>query len=136
MRALVGNFGHTMNDIRRFKELAGLATEKLSLHYDVPDIIPYTKEMVVLARSSEKNRNEFISALIDLWEDHSVDEHVIEFCCHALKWPQLKNYFLSALNESKKKEKWNEYQSLAHIVESFDPNWGDASDFYSSYFSN
>ena len=81
-------------------------------------------------------RSEFFESIKRLWLSNKIEGGVVELCCHVLQWQELKDYFVTALNEARQKESWNDWQYLGHVVEAFKSDWEDASDFYASYFNN
>lgn len=126
----------SMSKVDTFKELARKATEKLEHRYNAPDIVPFASQMVEIAKGDPDNRLLYSRVIIEFWEQKGIEEHVIEFCCHALQWQELSSYFAKKYQEAKAEEDWLAWQSLRHIMDSFSPDWEDATDFYAEYFSN
>ena len=52
----------------------------------------------------------------------------------SVKWTELRNYFSDLHRESLESENWRSESCLREIVESFENDWENASDFYGEYF--
>ncbi len=122
-------------EIIKFENLAKDASNNMGELYHAPGIIPCASKMIELVQQNQGLRSDFVNAIIRLWESTEIENEVIEFCCHALKWDELKEYFTERFIESKENEDWRAWQCLSNIVESFNPDWEDATDFYGEYFN-
>ncbi|MDX1353217.1 MAG: hypothetical protein R3254_09405 [Thiomicrorhabdus sp.] len=125
-----------MNELERFKELARSAVTEVDRTGNISSIIPICSSMLEIIRSSDKSQKVFAELIIELWNSRSIENGVIEFCCHALKWPRLKDYFSNEFIKAKEESRWDDWQYLRHIVEAFEDDWEDAKDFYAAYFNN
>ena len=63
------------------------------------------------------------------WEQKGIEEHVIEFCCHALQWQELSSYF------AKKYQEANDYyeEFIKDNIEMEDGQTISANEMYSRF---
>lgn len=125
-----------METIEHFQLIAKQATDLLAKTFNAPDLLPFGKSMLELVERHPEQRaafaKEFVAAL---YQPNDFDPWLLEFCMHALRWPELEAKFNAISCEAVVKNDWNLIQPLQHILDSFEDDWEDAQDFYSEYFS-
>ncbi|WP_230969745.1 hypothetical protein [Nitrogeniibacter aestuarii] len=119
-----------------FERLAYEASAEVERTGNISSIVPFCTGMLDLIKRNPALRSEFCEAIKRLWYSKKVEEGLIELCCHALQWHELKRDFAEALVEAEKNGPWNDRQYLGRVVEAFDSDWEDAKDFYADYFNN
>jgi hypothetical protein len=125
----------TMGAIEEFWSIAEAATKKINETYNAPDVIPYGICILDLIERNPDKRSQFADAFFQLFIGPSrYEEALIEFCMHVLRWPEVKTRFEALSREAIEKEDWNNINPLQHILEAFEDDWEDASDFYVEYF--
>ncbi len=124
-----------MSELAAFWAICAAAKEKLDVTFNAPDLIPYGAKIVDLVVANPDKRGEFIDALVEAALDRErCDPWVVEFCAHALRWPELKTRFIELYRAAVRANDWNKEPVLRHITGAFEDDWENSSDFYSSYF--
>jgi hypothetical protein len=121
-----------MNAIEKFRQIASEATEAFKPESGAPEIIPYGAAIVQLVRSYPEQQKFFEAEFIALTK--TAPPELLEFCMHALRWDSLHQYFKQRHNEAVSRNDWRAEPCYRHIVEAFEENWEDATDFYADYF--
>jgi len=124
-----------MEAIDKFWLIAEAATRKIDETYNAPDVIPFGIQVLELIEANPDNRPDFVEAFIQGFQNASkCDEALIEFCMHSLRWPEAKDRFEVLSREAIAREDWNSVNPLQHILDAFEDDWEDATDFYAGYF--
>lgn len=107
-----------------FIKLAYLANEAMEEKYCISQIGQFIRPMIKIAKRDTDNRKLYIDAIAHLW-DQGIDIHIVEFCCHGLRWKELKVYFIDKFNTAKKQNDIRAWQCLEGFIDAFDDDWED-----------
>jgi hypothetical protein len=124
-----------MSELATFWSICAAAKEKLDVTFNAPDLVPYGAKLVELVVANPSKRAEFTGALVEAALDpRKCDPWVVEFCAHALRWPELRDRFVELHSAAIHANNWSREPVLRYITEAFEEDWENASDFYGSYF--
>ena len=122
-----------MDPVARFRELVSSAAEGFRPHSDAPEIIPFGTDILNLVRAHPEAQTlfeqEFIAAT------RVAPPELLEFCMHALRWPRLRAHFQEQQDAAIARNDWRAEPYYRHLLEAFDDDWQDATDFYGAYFN-
>jgi hypothetical protein len=125
-----------MDPIIQFWNICNQATRSLEETYCASGVIPYGTKVLELIEKNENMRSDFVEAFLEGLEKPDVcDKWLIQFCMHALRWPEAKEKFEESSRKAIEQNNWNRIQPLRHILESFEDDWEDAGDIYAEYFA-
>ena len=125
-----------MDALEQFHAIAKSATDRLAETSNAPDLIPYGTAMLELIGKHPEQRPAFVRAFVrGIQNPEEFDPWLIQFCMHALRWPELKKEFNAMSREAVARNDWNLIQPLGHVLDAFEDNWEDR-DFYAEYFGS
>ena len=124
-----------MEALEQFRSIAKSATDQLAQTSNAPDVVPYGKAMLELIAKHPEQRQAFGQAFLQGFRSQEeFDPWLIEFCMHALRWPELKNEFTTMSAQAVARKDWTLIPALGHVLDAFEDGWEDARDFYAEYF--
>lgn len=124
-----------MDPIAQFWNICNEATRHLDETYSASGVIPYGARVLELIEKNEDRRPDFVEAFLDGLDKPDVcDKWLIQFCMHALRWPEAKEKFEELSRQAIEQNNWNRIQPLQHVLDSFEDDWEDARDIYAEYF--
>jgi hypothetical protein len=107
-----------------FIKLAHLANQAMEEKYCISQIGQFVRPMIKLAKRDTDNRKLYVEAIAHIW-DQGIDIHIVEFCCHVLRWKELEMYFIDKSTIAKKQNDIRAWQCLDSILDTFDDEWRD-----------
>ena len=124
-----------MDPLTEFRSIARAATNVLSKTHNAPDLVPFGARLVELVNRHPELRGEFENAFVAaLDQREDFDLWLLQFCMHALQWPELEEQFINLSRQAIPHDNWNKIQPLQHILDAFEQDWEDAKDLYAEYF--
>lgn len=125
-----------MEPIENFRSIAQNCTERLGQTFNAPDLIPFGTEILSLISQHPELRSAFGKEFVaGIKCPDKFDRWLIEFCMHALRWPELKAEFEKMSVAAIAQDNWSLIQPLQHVLDAFEDNWEDSTDIYAKYFS-
>lgn len=121
--------------VEQLEQISNAATAHLAVTFNAPDLIPFGQAALNLISAHPEERSAFARAFLngintpDTW-----DVWFIQFCVHALRWPELKAGFEAMSREAVALDDWNRIQPLGHVLDAFEDSWEDAGDIYAAHF--
>lgn len=124
-----------MDPIAEFWNICDEATRHLDETYSASGVIPYGARILEVIEKHEDRRADFVQAFVEaIDKPDACDKWLIQFCMHALRWPEAKEKFEEQCRKATEQNNWNRIQPLHHILNSFEDEWDDAKDIYAEYF--
>lgn len=124
-----------MSTMDTFWNICAEAKARLDVTFNAPDVVPYGARLVELIHRHPDLRRQFSDALVEgALDQERCDPWVVEFCAHALRWPELKERFDALHVAAVRENQWSKEPILRHICQAFEDDWENARDFYGSYF--
>jgi hypothetical protein len=124
-----------MQPLIELRIVASEATKVLSETHNAPDLIPFGTRLIDLVNRNPDLRSAFGEAFVSAFDQRQVfDLWLLQFCMHALRWPELQERFNQLSRQAIAEQDWNRIQPLQHVLDAFEQDWEDAQDFYAEYF--
>jgi hypothetical protein len=124
-----------MSTMDEFWSICAEAKLRLDVTFNAPDVVPYGARLVELIQGHLDLRDQFSDALVKAALDQErCDPWVVEFCAHALRWPELRGRFIGLHAKAVREDQWSKEPVLRHICQAFEDDWENARDFYGAYF--
>ncbi|MEJ2790961.1 MULTISPECIES: hypothetical protein [unclassified Pseudoxanthomonas] len=121
--------------VEQLKEISRAAAAHLAVTFNAPDVIPYGQSALRLIYAHPDERQAFARAFINgIASPDDWDACFIQFCVHALRWPDLKADLEAMSREAVASNNWSLIQRLGHVLDAFEDTWEDAGDFYAAHF--
>ena len=99
-----------MGPLEQFRSIAKGATERLAQTSNAPDLVPYGNAMLELIAKHPEQRQVFGQAFLEgIRSREEFDPWLIEFCMHALRWPELKNEFTAMSAQAVARNDWSSF---------------------------
>ncbi|WP_144409250.1 hypothetical protein [Pseudoxanthomonas suwonensis] len=122
--------------VEQFQEISKAATAHLAITFNAPDVVPFGQAALKLISAYPEERPAFALAFLrGIDTPDACDEWFIQFCVHALRWPELKAQFESMSRDAVVSNDWNRIQRLGHVLDAFEDSWEEAGVFYAAHFS-
>ena len=124
-----------MEPLEHFRDIAKSCAERLGQTFNAPDLIPFGQAILALISKHPELRSAFgHEFVVAIQSPDKFDRWLIEFCMHALRWPELKTEFEKMSAAAIAQNNWNLIQPLQHVLDAFEDNWEDANDLYAEHF--
>jgi len=121
-----------MNPITQFREIVAAAGKAFRPESGAPEIIPFGAALVELVRANPREREAFEREFME--STAVAPPELLEFCMHALRWESLRTVFRERQDAAIARNDWRSEPYYRHLLEAFDDEWEDATDFYAEYF--
>ena len=103
---------------------------------DLDIVLPHRQRLAAAAleiiAAHPSLQAEFESAFLEM--PMYAPSEFVEVCMHALRWPNVQREFEARCRAAVARNDWRSEPVYRHYLESFEPDWEDASDFCASYF--
>ena len=125
-----------MDAIKAFQKIVGeaIAAEKADPYGW--DLISFGSALIDIARQNPGCKSDFVdefNAMI-VADDFGPGGPFVEFCMHALRWDEVRNFIEELHIAAISKPDWRAEPYYRHLSEAFEDEWDDANDIYASYF--
>ena len=123
------------SSLEKFQEISVAAATHLAVTFNAPDVVPFGQSALDLIAAHPEDRPAFARAILAAIDrPDSCDVWFVQFCVHALRWPELKAEFEAMSRTAIASNDWARIQRLGHVLDAFEDSWEDASDFYTAHF--